>query len=159
MSPLSRIAAERRRQIEVEGYTTAHDDEHGAKELAAAGGCYAIFLGSKNYGSGFAQPVQWPWSPHEFKPTTPDRDLEKAGALIVAAMEALDRAEGVEPPAVDPDCPIVAILYTLDRERWDRAYLAKMVNAVSPGGRNGASFTYTNPERAAWAEALAAKLR
>ena len=35
------VAAERRRQIEAEGWTPEHDDEHSAGQLAGAAGCYA----------------------------------------------------------------------------------------------------------------------
>lgn len=41
MNGIELIAAERRRQIEVEGYSAAHDDEHIGGELAAAAVCYA----------------------------------------------------------------------------------------------------------------------
>ncbi|MEB3421767.1 hypothetical protein VK682_24660 [Salipiger manganoxidans] len=34
----------------------------------------------------------WPWDRKWWKPTTPRRDLVKAGALIVAEIERLDRA-------------------------------------------------------------------
>ena len=35
------IAAERQRQVDVEGWTPAHDDEHDEGELAIAAACYA----------------------------------------------------------------------------------------------------------------------
>lgn len=92
-SALTAIADERRRQIEVEGWDEAHDDAHADGALAKAAGSYAIFTASPHYGGpGFAHPVQWPWSPHWFKPTDRRNDLVKAGALIVAEIERLDRA-------------------------------------------------------------------
>jgi hypothetical protein len=40
-SGVGQIAAERRRHIEGEGWTSAHDDEHADGDLAAASSCYA----------------------------------------------------------------------------------------------------------------------
>lgn len=39
---IGEIAAERRRQVEVEGFTTAHDDAHRQGEMAAAAAAYAF---------------------------------------------------------------------------------------------------------------------
>lgn len=49
-----------------------------------------------------AIPRQWPftWWLDWWKPTTYRRDLVKAGALILAEIERLDRREGV--PSIDP---------------------------------------------------------
>ena len=91
------INAERRRQIEAEGWTPAHDDEHGDGALANAAACYA--LGAKLYvapeyrdGKG----VIWPFDEEWWKPSKGRcgrrRDLVKAGALIVAEIERIDRA-------------------------------------------------------------------
>ena len=84
---LEDIAAERQRQIEAEGWTPEHDDSHADGELAAAASCYAT--GRKG--------DDWPWSDEWWKPTHgingSRRDLVKAGALIVAEIERLDRAE------------------------------------------------------------------
>jgi hypothetical protein len=44
MNALGEIAAERRRQIEVEGWTHAHDDGHDDGSLAAAAACHAATL-------------------------------------------------------------------------------------------------------------------
>lgn len=79
------VAAERRRQVEAEGYSTEHDDEHATGELASAAACYAL---------GFDAEF-WPWEADAWKPS-PDnrvRELVKAGALIVAEIERLQRAE------------------------------------------------------------------
>jgi hypothetical protein len=76
----SLIAAERQRQIEVEGYGPEHDEDH-AGELATAGAAYAT--DDRNL---------WPWSEGAWKPTPGDpvRQLVKAGALIAAAIDALE---------------------------------------------------------------------
>lgn len=73
------IAAERRRQVEVEGYTAEHDAQRGhPEELVRAALCYA---------SGFSD--GWPWRPRDYKPGRDRvRELVKAGALIAAAIDA-----------------------------------------------------------------------
>lgn len=74
------IATERRRQIEVEGYTAENDDRYHLHMAAAA---YA----SQAYNRKAAQPIDWPFSPRSWKPSTPLRNLVKAGALIAAAID------------------------------------------------------------------------
>lgn len=85
------VLAERRRQIEGEGWTPEHDDEHDAEELAQAAASYALWSASL-YDSAFEV---WPglWDRNWFKPTDPRRDLVKAAALIIAEIERLDRIE------------------------------------------------------------------
>ena len=89
------VLTERRRQVEVEGWTPEHDDEHGNGEMAAAAACYAVgrrTLTDPSRGTGeFGQPV-WPWDSHWWKPDSHRRELVKAGALILAEIERLDRA-------------------------------------------------------------------
>ena len=87
------IAAERQRQIDAEGWTPEHDDaEHYAGELVAAAICYAYHPFSDER---LANPVpwRWPWEPESWKPTPKDliRELIKAGALIAAEIERLQR--------------------------------------------------------------------
>lgn len=110
------IGAERRRQVEVEGWAPEHDDEHTNGEMAIAAACYAW---------NAPRPLEiedaWPWDRRWWKPTTPEvtivpcrcrsvsecnhcaiapdaltrarmRDLAKAGALIAAEIDRLDRA-------------------------------------------------------------------
>jgi hypothetical protein len=91
---IDEIAAERRRQIDVEGWTPEHDDLHSAGDLACAAGCYALHAGQSKAGraaEGYA-PADWPWDPEWWKPKDPRRDLIRAAALIVAGIERLDRA-------------------------------------------------------------------
>ena len=86
---LEDIAAERQRQISAEGWTPEHDDEHDDGELAMAAACYAE---ASVFGNAMEQcPSSWPWSPEWWKPSDPRRNLVKAGALIVAEIERLDR--------------------------------------------------------------------
>lgn len=76
------VLAERRRQIEVEGWTTGHDDQWVDGELAQAAACYAL-----------GNAAMWPWSISWWKPTDRRRDLEQASALIIAEIERLDRLD------------------------------------------------------------------
>ena len=87
------VLAERRRQVETEGWVPEHDDAHDAGELATAAACYAGNAGGYAWQGGWPGEV-WPWSRDWWKPTTPRRDLVKAGALILAEIERLDRARG-----------------------------------------------------------------
>ncbi|EKB5404419.1 hypothetical protein OOP60_004874 [Salmonella enterica] len=94
------VIAERQRQQSVEGWTPEHDDEHGDGELALAASCYAenfaLFStwqdGESVDWSDAPQPANWPWSLEWWKPSSPRRDLVKAGALILAEIERGDRA-------------------------------------------------------------------
>lgn len=87
------VLAERQRQISAEGWTPKHDDEHvntlGEPEMAIAAACYAMAGTSRGE---TMRRLWWPWAATWWKPTTPRRNLEKAGALILAEMERLDRA-------------------------------------------------------------------
>lgn len=99
MSGAERIAAERRRQIESEGWTPEHDDKHVQGELARAAAGYALSA------AGYAKDmVYWPaWSQEWDKRPGPHasraekiRALEKAGALIAAEIDRLLRLEEAE---------------------------------------------------------------
>lgn len=98
--PYSRAAvdvlAERRRQVEAEGRTPEHDDEHAMGDLAIAGACYAAKASGRGLHSASSVPVLWPWEPESWKPGMPRRNLVKAGALILAEIERLDRAEAAK---------------------------------------------------------------
>ncbi|EKS9800288.1 MULTISPECIES: hypothetical protein [Burkholderia] len=82
------VLAERRRQVEQEGWTAEHDDEHCSGDLELAAACYAIHASERGQHNEF----MWPWPSEWWKPTTKRRNLIKAGALIQAAIERLDRA-------------------------------------------------------------------
>lgn len=82
------IAEERRRQIEVEGWTVEYDKkEHVIGELALAASCYAIIPELR---PAELPPSPWPWI-GAWKPTPNDRirELQKAGALIAAEIDRL----------------------------------------------------------------------
>ena len=85
------VLAERQRQISAEGWTPEHDDEHDDSEMALAASWYAaspfIRYELDEKGLGF-----WPWSQEWWKPGDRRRELVKAGALILAEIERIDRA-------------------------------------------------------------------
>jgi hypothetical protein len=89
------VLAERKRQVKVEGWTAEHDDQHDAGEMARAAACYATVAcwndKSRTSDSLTVRPPFWPWETAWWKPTDRRRDLVKAGALIIAEIERLDR--------------------------------------------------------------------
>lgn len=93
-SAVDLIAAERQRQVEQEGWTPEHDDAHRAGELAQAAAAYATPPQSPIRRSDGSFPGWlWPWDGRWWKPTPDDRvrELVKAGALIVAEIDRLQR--------------------------------------------------------------------
>lgn len=105
------IAEERRRQVESEGWTPEHDDDHRGGQLAIAAACYAIPEKAREgrVGGRVASVTfdilrwLWPWQEPQYrgpiwlrwwKPTPDDRvrELVKAGALIAAEIDRLNRA-------------------------------------------------------------------
>lgn len=103
------ITAERRRQIESEGWTPEHDDGHKDGQLAMAAACYAaplpVFVRVPLHdGPLYRDP--WPWSARwdkrprdeRLELRTPTRDerrrmLAKAGALIAAELDRMARED------------------------------------------------------------------
>lgn len=86
------IAAERRRQVEEEGWTERHDDLHTDGALAVAATHYARppeqrVLRTPNR----PVPVGWPWEDGAWRPGDRVRELVKAGALIAAEIDRLQR--------------------------------------------------------------------
>lgn len=98
MTGIERIAAERKRQIEEEGWNEVRDImEHPDGELARAAACYAL---PDHIRRGAAIALWWPWDGGWWKPT-PDnriRELEKAGALIAAEIDRLHRLQRIAEP-------------------------------------------------------------
>ena len=92
------IADERERQIKEEGWTAAHDDEYKFEEIANAASCYALSPCARKYEQGMGDmytlaPINWPWRAKWWKPMPKDREKEliKAGALIAAELDRLNR--------------------------------------------------------------------
>lgn len=96
LTPAARdVLAERQRQISAEGWTPAHDDEHGDGSMGTAAACYAL-ANVTSARPGALSPsylAAWVgWGNGWFKPGSHRRNLEKAGALILAEIERIDRA-------------------------------------------------------------------
>lgn len=85
---LDLVKAERERQITVEGYSAAHDDEHDAGELAAAAACYALPDNARDLLA-----TLWPWDYRAWNPGDRRHALVKAAALLAAEYDRLVRAE------------------------------------------------------------------
>ena len=92
------IASERLRQMDVERWTPEHDDRHSDGTLSAAACCYAALARRQADGTiqnttdGMPPPGGWPWDEEWWKPDDdPIRNLEKAGALIAAEIDRLQR--------------------------------------------------------------------
>lgn len=95
MNGIESIAAERKRQVESEGWTPEHDDEHDAGEMAAAAFGYtqaALCRIGRPACAVPSSPAFWPWSLDWWKPKDARADLVRAGALIAAEIDRLDRA-------------------------------------------------------------------
>lgn len=92
------IAEERERQIKEEQFSPAHDDEHDNGALALAGASYAVCAVSQiNKNSNWPDmPVSWPWDEEWWKPKDPIRNLARAGALIAAEIDRLQRLEAMK---------------------------------------------------------------
>lgn len=100
-SVAAELVAERKRQVKVEGYAPrTHDDQINQDgQMARAAAAYAygsIMIKPTLDGSAFTGMFSvlrwlWPWHYHSYKPKGARRDLVRAGALIIAEIERLDR--------------------------------------------------------------------
>ncbi len=112
----TRIAVERARQVEVEGYNSTEDAD-GEDDLALAGAVYALSAAG-GFSNRLGDPKRrvwehiWPWAVECYKPKTAIRDLERAGALIAAEIDRrLSRGESlVATERKDADSEAVALL-------------------------------------------------
>lgn len=94
------VMIERTRQVAEEGWTPEHDDQHDPGDLSGAGAAYALnaacLLNPFNGTPIDEPPESWMFEREWWKPQTDPakarRDLVKAGALIIAEIERLDRA-------------------------------------------------------------------
>lgn len=95
------MAEERERQISEEGWSPEHDDEHVNGELANVAACFSatneLYLYSK-HSDGLHNMTAchlYPWEDKYYKKASKNRkqQLIVAGALIIAELERLERAE------------------------------------------------------------------
>lgn len=91
------VQAERLRQVEAEGWTPEHDDEHACDEIAAFACFYAMPPAARDWdasSTGYGDTLGEAILPEGWEPKTGDRrrDLVKACALALAEIERLDRA-------------------------------------------------------------------
>jgi len=95
------VIDERQRQIVGEEFDAAHDDAHANGEIARAAACYAspvrVFKAVEAVGRAHESYVVyrdlWPWADKWWKPKLDRRsNLVKAGALILAEIDRIDRA-------------------------------------------------------------------
>lgn len=107
---LQEIQHERLRQESDEGWTPAHDDnEHQTGEIAMAAACYALgYAAPKLMGGELFKrlwPNDWEWKPDGALTSLGcrRRQLVKAGALIVAELERLERASTLTRPTINAD--------------------------------------------------------
>lgn len=96
MKAIELIKAERERQINELGYNNRHDDAESVGALSTAGAIYALpwnvrtVLGAEKF---------WPWDKSFYKPANGGqvdgriRELVKAGALIAAEIDRLERSK------------------------------------------------------------------
>lgn len=82
------IVQERERQWSEEKFDDCHDDQHRNEELALAAVRYII-------PEQFREDMPWPFAEKWWKPSPNDRvrELVKAGALIAAEIDRLQRIE------------------------------------------------------------------
>jgi len=84
------VWAERERQITVEGWMPEGDDAYTECQLSRAAACYALHNQPVGNIGDYLQ--FWPWTIEWWKATDQRRNLVKAGSLIIAEIERIDRA-------------------------------------------------------------------
>lgn len=94
MTGIEAIAKERSRQIKEEGYSATRDDRYTKNQLALVAASYLLTIKRKSlrYPPNF-WPAGWPWTSWKPEPGNRKRELEKAGALIAADWDRIDREE------------------------------------------------------------------
>lgn len=100
MNGIESIAAERKRQIEQEGWTPEHDDAYQGEELTMAAASYLLAIIEPDEEAWAVcdqrPPYTWPFDRTFWKPDHDRRMLVKAGALIAARIDAIDRQKALE---------------------------------------------------------------
>lgn len=101
---ISAVLTERRRQIGVKGWTPEHDDTHVNDEIAAMACFYAMPPGAREWPAtetGYGHTLGAAIVPQGWETKEGDRirELSKAGALILAELGRLYRAQAAGRPA------------------------------------------------------------
>ena len=81
------------REVNPEEFKQMRDDQYTDCQLAAAAASYAV-CGKDPKALKLMGVTAWPWRDYWWKPETYRRNLEKAGALILAEIERIDRHDG-----------------------------------------------------------------
>jgi len=117
------ITEERKRQILEEGWTEDHDDYHADGQMSGAAACYAIAANELSASTPYLSspnPSLWPWDLTWWKPgKCAIRCLVKAGALIAAEIDRLQRLANYDPT------PYCGICKAMKRENCDCPPIAK----------------------------------
>lgn len=86
------VFRERNRQVQVEGFDAEHDDgPRNPDALIEAARCYAKPR-AVEWRLRYQAPAGWPWDAAWWKPRSLRENLVRASALLLAAIECIDRA-------------------------------------------------------------------
>lgn len=127
LSGAEMIAVERARQVHEEGWTEDHDDDHRNGELARAAVTYCLTAHPRGLDDLSEAARFWPFDGDWLKPRSKIEDLVRAGALIAAEIDRLNRNGN---PSQDRDSsPIAATLTYLNwrGEVSDRVIIPRRV--------------------------------
>jgi hypothetical protein len=148
-SGISLIAEERHRQITVKRWSPEHDEAHDNGEIAMAAQAYIDGARKASHGIEMpymmSPPAAWPWDWTWWKPSKrPIRNLVKAGALIAAEIDRLQRVApplNLEQPTESSSTPQDAVIATVkaimaEIEEWDEPMthkeIYKVINNIFP---------------------------
>lgn len=95
------ILQERLRQLDEEGFSPEHDSEYQGGELLLAAESYLIQCNDTSENTNL--PPGWKWDAYWWKPQGRLRNLVKAGALIAAEIDRLQREEAMSGDAAFND--------------------------------------------------------
>ncbi len=101
---LAKIGREMVRQIVIEGFGPAHDNQYNKGELEDAAASYAWSAGTSSENRKYLPgrpPPGWPFPINWWKPRTPERDAVRAAALLGAALMRRDREEAAKEAEAD----------------------------------------------------------
>lgn len=141
--PLVREAAQERvRQLEQEGHSHAHDDQHQREELAQAAAAYAWPDTTTLHGTSHDGSDMWPWEPATGYKSSPwegrprQQDLVKATALLMAEWDRLER-ETLRAAAQGKPQLVPVALCDLYQEIWagPDTWLIEVTSRTPPNGQ------------------------